>query len=100
MYFFFFFFVFDFLTIGDVVTEKHLLPKGELFEVVSSPHMMFEVIMYAALAILTMPNWSMIWVFLWVLCNQIENAWLTHKWYLQTFPHYPKERKAIFPGML
>lgn len=84
---------------GAVVTEKHLMPIGGFFDFVSSPHMFFEILIYIALAIILVGNTSFIWVTLWVFLNQIENAILTHRWYLQTFPDYPKERRVIFPGI-
>ncbi|XP_031634805.1 polyprenol reductase-like [Contarinia nasturtii] len=85
---------------GDVITEKHLMPQGGFFDFVSSPHMFFEVLMYTALTVILIGNTSWIWVFLWVIGNQIETAWLTHKWYLETFKNYPKNRRAIIPQIL
>lgn len=85
---------------GKVVTQKHRIPRGGYFEVVSSPHMMFEVLMYIALFMLVPQNTSWLFVLCWVLVNQIENAWLTHKWYLTTFSDYPAKRRAIFPLFL
>lgn len=85
---------------GAVVTEKHLMPGGGFFDFVSSPHMFWEIVMYTALTVILLPNISWIWVYLWVVSNQIENAWLTHKWYLETFKNYPKDRRAIIPGIL
>lgn len=85
---------------GTIVTEKHLLPEGGYFDVVSSPHMFWEIVMYISLTVILIGNTSWLWVFVWVASNQIENAWLTHKWYLETFKDYPKERRAIIPGIL
>lgn len=82
------------------MTEKHLMPVGGYFDVVSAPHMLFEVLMYTFLTVILIGNTSWPWVFIWVVANQIENAWLSHKWYLETFKDYPKERRAIFPGFL
>lgn len=85
---------------GTIVTQKHLLPVGGYFDKVSSPHMFFEVMIYVALYLIVHNNSSWLFVLCWVLTNQIENAWLTHKWYLATFPDYPVERRAIFPMCL
>jgi len=85
---------------GTVVTQKHLLPVGGYFESVSSPHMYFEILIYVALYIILHNNSSWLFVLCWVISNQIENAWLTHKWYMETYPNYPKSRKAIFPNFL
>ena len=82
---------------GTIVTQKHLLPTGGYFEYLSAPHMFFEIVMYVALYILLFGNTSFVYVLLWVLTNQIENSWLCHKWYLETFKDYPEQRKAIIP---
>lgn len=89
------------LIAGVVVTQKHLLPFGGYFELISSPHMFFEVVMYAALYVVIYQSSSWLFVMCWVVTNQIENGWLTHKWYLKTFAgRYPLKRRAIFPLFL
>lgn len=85
---------------GAVVTEKHLMPDGGFFDFVSSPHMFFEIMMYTTLTVILAGNSSWWFAFLWVVSNQISSAWLTHKWYLDTFKDYPKDRRAIIPGIL
>jgi 3-oxo-5-alpha-steroid 4-dehydrogenase 3 / polyprenol reductase len=85
---------------GKVKTESHLLPQGGWFNYVSSPHMLTEIAMYLTLYALLHENTSYIYCLSWVLSNQICNALLTHKWYLETFKDYPKERKAIIPFIL
>lgn len=86
--------------VGAVVTERHLMPVGGYFDVVSAPHMLFEVLMYVFLTVILAGNTSWLWVLIWVVVNQIENAWLSHKWYLETFKDYPKDRRAIIPGLV
>ncbi len=85
---------------GKVATEKHLLPQGGWFKYVSSPHMLTEVLLYLILFILLHSNTIYIYCLVWVLSNQISNAYLTHRWYLENFPKFPKERKAIIPFLL
>lgn len=82
---------------GKVATEKHLLPTGGWFELVSSPHMTSEVLMYILLGVLLFQNTSYKWVIVWVVTNQLNNAWLTHKWYKENFKNFPKQRKAFIP---
>lgn len=82
---------------GKTVSEKHFLPTGGYFKHISSPHMFFEILLYVALYGLVFKNTSFIYVLIWVLVNQVENAHLTHKWYKENYKNYPKERKAIFP---
>ncbi|XP_030556806.1 polyprenol reductase [Drosophila novamexicana] len=85
---------------GAVQTEAHLLPSGGWFNLISSPHMFFEVVMYYCLADLFTPisTWKLI--FLWVASNQTINALLTHQWYKENFKDYPKQRHAIIPWLL
>ncbi|XP_068144219.1 polyprenol reductase [Drosophila tropicalis] len=85
---------------GSVKTEKHLLPKGGWFSLISSPHMFFEIVMYYCLSDIYAPirTWKLI--FLWVASNQTVNALLTHQWYKENFKDYPKRRHAIVPYLL
>lgn len=85
---------------GNVATEKHLMPSGGWFKYLSSPHMTAEVGLYLTLFILLSKNTSYIYCLLWVVTNQLSNALLTHQWYKETFPKYPKERKAFIPFIL
>lgn len=80
-----------------MVTEKHLMPTGGYFELLSSPHMFFELVMYVALWGLLYQNRTFLFVAVFVFCNQIEVAHFTHQWYKTTFPQYPKKRKAFIP---
>lgn len=85
---------------GAVVTETHLVPKGGMFDYVSSPHMTCEVAMYAALYILLHQNTSYIYCLAWVFTNQFSNSLLTHRWYKETFSNYPQNRKAFIPFLV
>ncbi|XP_067624595.1 polyprenol reductase [Eurosta solidaginis] len=84
---------------GAVKTEQHLLPSGGFFDLISSPHMFFEIKMYIALLAL-LPSTTWFFVTVWVFCNQLMNALLTHKWYKENFKNYPKNRRALIPFIL
>ncbi|XP_061378801.1 polyprenol reductase [Danaus plexippus] len=84
---------------GKVVTEDHKIPYGRLFEHVSSPHRMCEVIMYIVLLLLV-PTRTFFCIFLWVICNQVQTAIHAHVWYKKTFKDYPSNRTAIVPKLL
>ncbi|XP_045492288.1 polyprenol reductase [Colias croceus] len=84
---------------GKVVTESHKIPYGRLFEIVSSPHRLCEIIMYTVLLLL-IPTKTFFCIYLWVLCNQIQTAIQAHVWYKNTFKEYPVQRYAVFPGVL
>lgn len=56
---------------GQVATEKHLLPSGGVFNFVSSPHMLFEIIMYIVLMGLIAQSFTWKLVVIWVFSNQV-----------------------------
>ncbi|CAD7000342.1 polyprenol reductase [Ceratitis capitata] len=85
---------------GEVKTEKHLLPIGGFFNLVSSPHMFFEICMYAAILGLLPGSTTWLLGFIWVLSNQIANGYLAHQWYKENFENYPNNRKAIIPYII
>ncbi|XP_069131017.1 polyprenal reductase-like [Argopecten irradians] len=83
---------------GNVVDRKHHIPHGDLFEYVSCPHFLMEIIIYFAIS--TVVGWEhevclYLWVF--VLTNQLIEGYLVHRWYNETFTRYPPERKAVIP---
>lgn len=72
------------------------IPQGGLFRWVSSPNLFGEVVEWLGFAILT---WSLpgLAFFVWTFANLVPRALSHHKWYLQHFENYPKERKAVIP---
>lgn len=86
---------------GAVLNHQHFLPSGSYFNLVSAPHMFFEIVLYIAIQLILPTNVSWFFVLLWVISNQVENAWLTHKWYMEKFEDFPKlNRRAIIPYLL
>ncbi|XP_075972560.1 polyprenal reductase [Anticarsia gemmatalis] len=84
---------------GAVVTEDHGTPHGRMFNHVSSPHRMCEIIMYTLLLMLV-PTRTFLCIYLWVLGNQIQTSIQAHEWYKKTFDNYPTNRFAVFPRLL
>ncbi|CAH2063827.1 unnamed protein product, partial [Iphiclides podalirius] len=84
---------------GAVFTEEHKIPHGRMFEMVSSPHRLCEIILYAAFAAL-IPTRTMFIMWVWVFSNQIQSALHAHEWYKKTFDNYPQNRMAIIPYLL
>lgn len=85
---------------GQVVTHEHIMLTGGLFDLVSSPQMLTEVVLYGAwYAVLWGgTGWKYVIAFVWG--NQFEIALISHRWYQDKFPNYPRERKAIIPYIL
>jgi 3-oxo-5-alpha-steroid 4-dehydrogenase 3 len=86
---------------GRVVTYRHSIPRGGLFEHLSCPHYFAEILIYMSLC-LVMGGKSSTW---WMVCafvviNQLIVGLFNHHWYLETFKDYPKQRKAVIPFLL
>ncbi|XP_074101920.1 polyprenal reductase [Cotesia typhae] len=85
---------------GEVVTKSYKIPSGRLFEYVTAPLQLTEIIMYSSLNIILRQSSSFFYIFIWVLANQIETALSSHLWYKKTFKNYPNCRKVLVPFLL
>ncbi len=75
------------------------IPRGFLFEYVSCPNHLGEIIQWGGFALMAW-NCAAATFFLWTAANLIPRALDHHKWYKSRFENYPFKRKAIFPGIL
>uniref|UniRef100_A0A1B0DA40 Polyprenal reductase n=1 Tax=Phlebotomus papatasi TaxID=29031 RepID=A0A1B0DA40_PHLPP len=82
---------------GRVTTEGHFLPTGGFFELVSSPHMLFECLIYLSIFGVIYRNSSWLAILALVAANQVTMAYETHLWYRKNFPNYPLQRRALIP---
>ena len=75
------------------------IPNGFLYRYISAPNYFGEIIEWIGWAILT---WSIsgIVFLIWVIANLFPRAISHHKWYKDKFHDYPKNRKAIIPGII
>ncbi|TYJ47422.1 hypothetical protein E1A91_A02G188900v1 [Gossypium mustelinum] len=79
-------------------TDGYVIPHGDWFEVVSSPHYLSEMILYAGLLVASGGTDFTIWLLLgFVVANLVFAAAETHRWYLRKFENYPRNRRAILP---
>jgi 3-oxo-5-alpha-steroid 4-dehydrogenase 1 len=74
------------------------IPQGGLFQWISCPNYLGEIIEWTGWAIAT---WSIAGLAfaVWTAANLIPRAISHHKWYHKHFPDYPPERKALLPGI-
>jgi steroid 5-alpha reductase family enzyme len=74
------------------------IPYGGLFRWISCPNYFGEIIEWAGWAIAT---WSLpgLAFAVWTFANLVPRARSHHAWYQKQFPTYPKERKALLPGL-
>jgi 3-oxo-5-alpha-steroid 4-dehydrogenase 1 len=72
------------------------IPKGGMFERVSCPNYLGEIVEWLGFAVLTwsLPGFTFA---LWTAANLVPRAKAHHEWYQRTFPDYPPERKALIP---
>ncbi|MCS6981047.1 MAG: 3-oxo-5-alpha-steroid 4-dehydrogenase [Flavobacteriales bacterium] len=77
-------------------SSEYKIPRGWLFEYVSCPNLLGEIIEWVGYALLT---WSLpgLVFSIWTAANLIPRALAHHRWYLKTFPDYPPQRWAIIP---
>lgn len=72
------------------------IPKGFLFDYISSPNLFGEIIEWSGFAMMAW-NLPALTFAVWTFANLVPRAKNHHDWYLQEFPDYPKERKAVIP---
>jgi 3-oxo-5-alpha-steroid 4-dehydrogenase 1 len=72
------------------------IPRGFLFEYVSCPNLLGELIEWTGFFIMT---WSLptLTFAIWTFANLAPRAVAHHKWYKEKFPNYPSNRKALIP---
>ncbi|KAF2075343.1 hypothetical protein CYY_003372 [Polysphondylium violaceum] len=81
--------------------NKHSIPYGEWFNLVSSPHYFSELLIYFSYLLITQFQYkSLILCFLFTSINLIHRSMDIHQWYMGQFKYYPKNRKSIIPFIL
>ena len=75
------------------------LPDQFLYKYLSAPNYFGEIIEWLGWAILTFSISGFVFL-IWVIANLFPRAIAHHKWYIDKFDNYPKERKAIIPGII
>mgnify|MGYP003362287092 CR=1 FL=1 len=76
---------------------KYSLPKQRLFTVVSSPHYMDELLIYASYVPY---NWEFIWLVVWIFASLSVSALETQKYYKRVFTKEKIPPYAIIPYLL
>ena len=93
---------FDMSFTGKVVNYEHAIPRGGLFEYVSCPHYLMEIVIYLAFLLIGgYCHVTLLSVVIFVITNQLVAGYLTHRWYRTHFGSlYPVHRKAVIPFVL
>ncbi|KAJ3055589.1 hypothetical protein HK097_010013 [Rhizophlyctis rosea] len=89
----------DMITTGE--GHHYVIPKQGLFKSVSCPNYFGEILEWIGWAVAcgaTGAGWSFAF---YTVANLMPRAIKTHRWYQSTFgDRYPKDRKALFPGVI
>ena len=80
-------------------SKGYTIPRGGLFNIVSCPNLMGEIIQWSGFALMCW-NLPALSFAIWTAANLIPRAVSHHKWYRNTFPDYPPERRAVIPALL
>ena len=79
-------------------TQDYQIPLKGLFRFVSCPNLFGEIVEWTGFAILCW-NLPAVAFAVWTVSNLVPRAYHHHKWYKQKFADYPKNRKAVIPGV-
>ncbi|KAK9820952.1 hypothetical protein WJX81_004939 [Elliptochloris bilobata] len=83
---------------ADAGDGDYSVPRGGAFALVSCPHYLAEIVIYAGLAMVAGRARLQPWLVLtWVVANLLLAAGPTHAWYRRRFKDYPASRRAIIP---
>ncbi|XP_057545394.1 polyprenol reductase 2-like [Amaranthus tricolor] len=78
--------------------SDYKIPRGDWFDIVSSPHYLAEIVMYGGLVVASGGLDLTVWLpFAFVVANLVFAAAETHRWYHHKFDNYPSNRYAIIP---
>ena len=76
--------------------STYRIPYGFLFNYVSCPNHLGEIIEWIGFAFLTW-NWASTSFAVWTIANLAPRAKAHHNWYKINFENYPPKRKALIP---
>src|SRR5262249_55630374 len=80
-------------------TGGYSVPRGGLFDLVSCPNYLGEIVEWTGYALLTWSPAAASFA-VWTAANLGPRAIAHHKWYGERFQDYPRGRKAIVPWLL
>ncbi|WP_215226401.1 methyltransferase [Echinicola shivajiensis] len=75
---------------------EYKAPRKGLFNWISNPHYFGEILEWSGWALLTLSLPGLAFA-VFTFANLAPRAWSHHQWYLNKFPEYPKNRKALIP---
>lgn len=77
----------------------YYIPRGRLFEWVSCPNFLGEIVEWFGWALATW-SWAGLAFAVYTFANLAPRAFAHHAWYRERFPDYPRRRRALLPFLL
>lgn len=77
-------------------SARYQIPYGGLFEYISAPHYLGEMVEWTGYALACNSIASLAFL-VYTAANLIPRGVAHHAWYQSSFPDYPIQRKAIIP---
>ncbi len=79
--------------------KGYKIPRGWLYDSISCPNYFGEILEWFGWALAT---WSVAGLAfaVYTTANLAPRAFANHRWYKEKFPDYPRERKALIPGVV
>ncbi|GAB2267644.1 hypothetical protein Dimus_002626 [Dionaea muscipula] len=78
--------------------DDYVIPHGDWFDIVSCPHYLAEIVLYAGILVASGGMDLTVWLlFAFVVANLTFAAAETQRWYHRKFDNYPSNRYAIIP---
>ena len=84
---------------ANTASDDYVIPRGGLYEEVSCPNYLGEILMWIGWAFMTWSQAGLAFA-VFTAANLIPRAVSHHNWYRRTFPSYPRRRRAIIPYLL
>ena len=75
--------------------SEYKIPQGGLFQWVTCPNYLGEIIEWLGWAVATWTLAGLLFA-IWTIANLLPRALSHHRWYLEKFSDYPKNRRALF----
>lgn len=79
--------------------ERHEIPRGGLYELISCPNYLGELVEWVGWALATYSLAGLSFA-LFTAANLLPRALANHRWYRERFPDYPPRRRALVPYLL
>ncbi|MDM4764298.1 DUF1295 domain-containing protein [Galbitalea sp. SE-J8] len=79
--------------------DGYAVPRRGAFRWISSPNYAGEIVEWCGWALLTWSPAGLAFA-VYTIANLAPRAIANHRWYRETFPDYPPERRALIPGLL